>query len=127
MHGHDCSTNQRVTMTFHGGEASVRHRVRRHVDEANDPAMWLRPEYGELAKVLVKGDDGPACGRRSGENFLVPWIVRPGGDEIDIVTRSTQRRHGARPDAAIDEQPQVTMVGSTISFATSRFAYSRQA
>jgi hypothetical protein len=86
---------------------------------------WELADDGELAEVLVEGDEGPALRERTGHDLLVAWVDRPVAGPDHVVASGPEPLDGTTPHAGVEKElhvPVGTRRGSTRSWATSRFA-----
>jgi hypothetical protein len=92
--------------------------------------MWLRSDHGKFAEVLINRENDLSRVQRMREDSDITRIGRPINNTLDFVTSFSERRRYGPSQTRVDQNPhlpRLSIAGSTLSWLTRRFAYTRQA
>jgi hypothetical protein len=129
------SSNQRplgqfVPVAIQDSAAGISLLHCRESDEAHNSGMWLRSDHGKFAEVLINRENDLSRVQRMREDSDITRIGRPINNTLDFVTSFSERRRYGPSQTRVDQNPhlpRLSIAGSTLSWLTRRFAYTRQA
>jgi len=90
-------------------------------DETHSVGVWNTMDHSQLTGVLVERDEDAAFTRGTRDDLVVARLLDPIARPDHVVTRPTDRRRRAAPDARVEKEPDVprpVTTGSARSWPT---------